>query len=274
MVALLTAQLEVQIHWAAHHRWQPGQTLRSDAPIAYALWLVLQGCVEVQTCGAIWQLSPGMAFLSPQHQLRDISVLTGAEWLSLGMNATLLSRVDVLHVLEPPRAWQPDALKQAMLATWMRQVIQHWHLRKEEPAAALITDGLARAIVGLCWHMVRSTDVADALNEIVPAWLPEALQLLRHDPAIGINFLAQRVGFSPAQFRRLFRKWTGLSPQAYRQRHRVEMAQRLLETTDLSVSQIARRLGFHSPAYFTRLFTQSAGLPPSTYRRRAKQIKV
>ncbi len=274
MLALLPAQLEVRIHWADHHRWQPGQTLRGNAPTAHALWLVLQGCVEVQVCGTTWHLSPGIVFLSPQHQPRDIATPTGAEWLSLGLQAMLLDRVDVLQLLRPPQSWQPAEEEQAILALWLRQSVWYWHRRTQEPAAALITDGLGRAIVGVCWHMLRSTDPAAALHASVPAWLLEALRQMRHNPAMRIDRLARSAGFSPAQFRRRFQEWMGLSPQAYRQRHRMEMAQRLLETTDLSVGQIARRLGFRSLPYFTRLFTQSIGLPPSVYRRTAKQVKV
>jgi AraC-like DNA-binding protein len=274
MIVLLPAQLEVRIHWADHHLWQPGQVLRGNAPTAHALWLILQGCVEVQVCGTTWPLSAGMLFLSPQGQPRQIITATGAEWLSLGIQATLFDRLDVLQLLKPPQAWQPAEEERASLATWLRQSVQYWHRRKQEPAAALITDGLGRAVVGLCWRMLHSTDPAAALQASVPSWLLEALQQMRRDPAMRIERLAQRAGFSPAQFRRRFQEWMRLSPLAYRQRHRMEMAQRLLETTDLSVSQIARQLGFRSLPYFTRLFTQRTGLPPSTYRRTAKHINV
>ena len=44
---------------------------------------------------------------------------------------------------------------------------------------------------------------------------------------------------TPAYFRRLFRKYAGVSPAEYRTARRVERAKELLRTSSLSVSAIA-----------------------------------
>ncbi len=51
---------------------------------------------------------------------------------------------------------------------------------------------------------------------------------------------------------------------------RIARARRLLERTELSVVQIARRVGYPYESYFSRVFTQHIGEPPTRFRQRVK----
>jgi len=65
--------------------------------------------------------------------------------------------------------------------------------------------------------------------------------------------------------RALFEKWVGESPQQFHTRCRIDEARRLLNQDNLSISEIALRVGFHDPRYFSRVFKQVSGMPPSQY---------
>jgi transcriptional regulator GlxA family with amidase domain len=52
----------------------------------------------------------------------------------------------------------------------------------------------------------------------------------------------------------------------YLQRARVEHAKELLETTNLGVDEVARRLGYSDVPSFRQVFVRHAGLPPRQYR--------
>jgi AraC-like DNA-binding protein len=77
----------------------------------------------------------------------------------------------------------------------------------------------------------------------------------------------QRLGCSYAHLCREFHRAYGLSPLQYVNAARLERAKLLLRDTDLTVSQIAYRVGFDGPAYFCRLFRRRTGLSPKTYAR-------
>jgi len=79
---------------------------------------------------------------------------------------------------------------------------------------------------------------------------------------------ASRCSLSKTQFIKLFRQITGETPIVFRQRIRLEKAEEMLLTTDLSVQDIATRVGFRDALYFSRLFHNKNGLPPRDYRKR------
>jgi transcriptional regulator GlxA family with amidase domain len=66
---------------------------------------------------------------------------------------------------------------------------------------------------------------------------------------------------------RRFRAETGQTPLDYLQSARVSRARQLLESTDLSVVEVARAVGYHDTSTFRRLFAGLVGLRPSEYRR-------
>ncbi|MET9341065.1 helix-turn-helix domain-containing protein [Nonomuraea sp. NPDC003804] len=80
--------------------------------------------------------------------------------------------------------------------------------------------------------------------------------------------LAARMGLSQRQFTRVFRQKTGTTPAAYIESARVEVARRLLETTDLPLPQVAAGSGLGSVETLHRAFRRRLGTGPGSYRRR------
>jgi transcriptional regulator GlxA family with amidase domain len=66
---------------------------------------------------------------------------------------------------------------------------------------------------------------------------------------------------------RRFRTETGQTPLGYLQSLRISQARRALETTDLSVEEIARNVGYNDTSTFRRLFARTVAMSPSAYRR-------
>ena len=79
--------------------------------------------------------------------------------------------------------------------------------------------------------------------------------------------LAGVVEMSPYYFLRLFRDSSGLTPHQYLVHRRVEVAKSMLLRDDLSVAEVAQRLGFSDQSHFTRHFRRLTGSPPGQLRR-------
>ena len=56
---------------------------------------------------------------------------------------------------------------------------------------------------------------------------------------------------------------TGISPNDIIREARLKRADRLLETTDKSISEIAYEVGFSSPSYFTKCYREFFGRTPN-----------
>lgn len=83
--------------------------------------------------------------------------------------------------------------------------------------------------------------------------------------------LAAVAGLSPFHFARAFKLSVGLSPHAYVVRCRIEEAKRLLATSSLPISDIARRTGFRGAGQLSTRFRASTGSAPSAFRRLARR---
>jgi AraC family transcriptional regulator len=88
---------------------------------------------------------------------------------------------------------------------------------------------------------------------------------------IRLGQLAAAAGLSPFHFARAFKLSTGLTPHAYVMRCRVEEAKRLLTTSALSVSEIARRSGFRGSSQLSTRFRSLTGSAPSDFRRLSRR---
>jgi len=65
---------------------------------------------------------------------------------------------------------------------------------------------------------------------------------------------------------RCFQTCIQKTPFAYLIDYRIQMAERLLSSSALSITQIALETGFSNSAYFTKIFKEQRGITPSQYR--------
>ncbi len=86
------------------------------------------------------------------------------------------------------------------------------------------------------------------------------------DEPIHIPDLVRHLGFSRARTFELFKSQTGLTPNDYLQRLRIEKARELLRATRRSITAIALETGFSSGQYFCTVFRRYTGLSPAAYR--------
>jgi AraC family transcriptional regulator len=79
--------------------------------------------------------------------------------------------------------------------------------------------------------------------------------------------LASAVNLSESWFSLVFKNTTGLTSYQWQLGKRVDQARLLLSESDLSVADIADRLGFADQAHLTRAFRQLTGETPASWRR-------
>ncbi|MGW3928951.1 GlxA family transcriptional regulator [Streptomyces microflavus] len=158
----------------------------------------------------------------------------------------------------------------------------------------VLTSAGVAAGIDLCLHLVRRDHGAAVANEIarrtvVPPYrdggqaqyihrlVPEpqfatttaarAWALGRLDRPIQLRDMARQESMSVRTFTRRFREEVGASPGQWLTQQRVERARHLLETSDLSIDQVARDAGFGTATSLRQHLQAALGVPPTVYRR-------
>jgi transcriptional regulator GlxA family with amidase domain len=83
---------------------------------------------------------------------------------------------------------------------------------------------------------------------------------------LNLRALAEVAGVSPRHLSRLFRAETRMSPAAYVERTRINVARQLLEGTTDPIKTVAHAAGFGSTTTLRRAFLRKVGVTPATYR--------
>ncbi|WGL17376.1 helix-turn-helix domain-containing protein [Microbulbifer bruguierae] len=93
---------------------------------------------------------------------------------------------------------------------------------------------------------------------------------------VKLSEVAKYFDMSVRSFNRRFKLATGQTPLQYLQGVRVDMARELLQSSNLSVNEIAEKVGYQDMGHFTALFKKFLSTTPSEYRAtvRAKLFKV
>lgn len=82
-----------------------------------------------------------------------------------------------------------------------------------------------------------------------------------------VEYLAERVGVTRRQLERLFRTHLNDTPSNFYMKLRLAHARRLLQQTDMSITQISVACGFTAAAHFSRAYSSRFGRSPKRDRR-------
>ena len=93
------------------------------------------------------------------------------------------------------------------------------------------------------------------------------------DEDITLESIASIMHTSVSTVSHAFRRHMQLSPLQYLQRIRIGEAQTLLGSSDLSIREIAIRVGYNSPENMYLAFRKHTGMSPSEYRTSQKQLQ-
>jgi transcriptional regulator GlxA family with amidase domain len=205
-----------------------------------AFVLAAAGLLDGKRCTTHWRYSELLASRYPSVRLEpdSIYVRDGAVWTSAGVTAG----IDLaLALVEEDRGSEvARAIARHLVVYLQRPGGQH---QFSAPMAAQAASG----------HTLRD----------LVAWIREHL-----DADCSAAALARRAGMSQRSLARLFRTELDTTPGDLVEQCRIESARQLLETTDLTVSAIARRVGIGAPETLHRAFVRRMRITPADYRAR------
>lgn len=85
------------------------------------------------------------------------------------------------------------------------------------------------------------------------------------DPSLTIDVLSNQLHLNYAYLCSLFKRCMDMTINRYIKQYRLEKAKELLDTTQLSIAEIAVSVGFQNTNYFSKCFKKNYGISPSDY---------
>ncbi len=132
------------------------------------------------------------------------------------------------------------------------------------------TTGIAERIDLLLAHLeqlARELGDEGAANHAMKASIEQFVQSNVFNPEMGLKLLALEFNLSEVYLSRVFPQLFGENFHSYVERARMEQAATLLQSTRLTIDEIADRVGYQSANTFRRVFKRTYGISPSGYNR-------
>ncbi len=224
------------------------------------------------------ELAAAFAYIRPGTRMVSICtggyVLAAAGYLDGRPATTHWSSADHFQALFPAVRVDPDVLfiddgdvlTSAGVAAGIDLCL---HIVRRDHGTAVANDVARRTVVpphrdgGQAQYIQRP--VPDA--QIAGTTTARAWALGRLERPILLRDMAQQESMSVRTFTRRFREEVGISPVQWLTQQRVERARQLLESTDLSIDQVARDAGFGTPTSLRQHLQAALGVSPTRYRR-------
>ena len=255
------------IEWQWQQHWAVGPRAINDS-----MWFWIQkgyGHGWTGNRANQFRLGPGDLMLIPQGIEHRITQDEGEAMhlIAVHFHAHVFGGINVLELLGfPPRI--PD-LPDGFFAGASRRLAREFAVKAPGWTTAMTTEIFNVLVLALRNYGSEFRATAGAISHTeLPRLLPALETIDRHiaNPQLTVGELAKRVFLSEVQFRKLFKRVTGINPVRFIQRRRVERACVMLRTTTLGIEQIAEACGFSDPPFFFRIFRLWTGTSPNQYR--------
>lgn len=244
----------------------------------YELSLIISGEGTHVLNGTTHRVSPGSIWLLTPADLHELAPLPGTalELYNLifadGMLDEELRRL-VFNGLKTPNAMLPPQEFITIETEFWRIWAEALESKIGQPR--IIRGALERILIDLVRSCLANSDIATrqttrCLHRHSPhPAIQDALLYIHHHfrSELPLQDMAQQAHLAPNYFSECFHKTTGVPFQNYVQGLRLRLAQTLLSTSTLSITEICFGSGFNSVSHFNRAFKQKFGQSPRAYRK-------
>jgi AraC-like DNA-binding protein len=255
------------IEWKWKESWKVGPRTIQDS--MWFFFLKGSGHGWVGTPKDEFRYGPGDMILIPQgvpHMVeQDADV--GSHLFAIHFHAQVYGAINLLTMLEMPylvhstRLADFEASSQRMAREFAVKAPAWRTLMNTE--VLLVLFNILRERAASCHARVTGPTLSE-----LPRFLPvfEQIEARLGDSNFCVPDMAKTVFLSEVQFRKLFRRVTGMNPIRFVQRRRIEKSCVLLQTTGKTIEVIAEECGFCDAPFFYRAFRKWISMTPSQYR--------
>lgn len=244
--------------------------------------IVTHGCIEFQCSNAAYRLHEGEGLLINSNRLHSCFAVAPADsqYLCLAFHPRMVrtfegSAVDTQFVqpfIDSPLSVLPFTDHSPWSNGILEQVFHLYRLYLEQSAGyqlLIMSELLAiwqKLITSCSSQLCQSKRIESIDHQRIKSIM--SFIYAHYSEDISLTDIAGSIGLSKGECCRLFKKITNTTLFGYLQLYRIKRSLVLLETTDLSVGEIAAQTGFNSFSYFSACFKKTVGTTPKDYRQK------
>jgi len=265
---LINPEYSVLYRSAAHLKWE------IHASSAYSFLAVFSGVLDLSFNGDSLKLNPGQSrILEPNTSLTASG--KRVEVLDITISPALALQHAVTMKLIPAKSMIAFSENVIQNDTRLDRILGDLssELEAESPGKEIIVRALVEQLVVQLLRNYSAARLSEELElsrvGLVDRRIRRSVELMytQLDQDLSLKDVAAASYLSPFHFARLFKKITGSTPHNYLAGIRSTRAQRLLAESDLSITEIAARVGYLSASHFTKAFRQATGTTPREFRK-------
>ncbi len=240
-------------------RWENGRILNE-----YQLVYITEGEGIMETRQQKFIIKPGMIILIYPGVWHRYRPKPNKGWVEIyiGIEGDIVQRL-MSHNLLVKSQVVTCGLQETLLDCYYRIIDLS---REEKPGFQLEASGYVVRLIGSLISKMKYLEFAGKPSQTI---IENTRFLIRQNIDQKIDFkqiaASQNIGYS--YFRKLFKKYTGVSPVNYHLKLKMLKAKELLLHSDKTLKEIAFETGFFSESYFSRTFKEKMGQAPSALRR-------
>ena len=239
--------------------WKNGRTLDE-----YQINYITNGSGIYENRYEKFRIQPGtilLLFPNKWHRYKpDMKV--GWNEHFVGFNGDFTNRIFNHELLSPKNPVLKIGFRESILQEFLNIISL---INEEKPGYQQIATGNLMSIFGNIISTIKNNEF---VSKEIEKKIRKANLYMRDNLNRNINMeeLAKSQDVSYSTFRRMYKKYMGMSPNQYHLKLRLQKSKEMILYSKKSIKSIAYELGFESIHYFSRLYKNKEGIAPSKVR--------
>lgn len=240
---------EVPLHWHDYFEYE----------------IILDGKVQQVYNGERYEMRRGMAYLMSYHDCHEVKAIEDTRLLNIRFNEKLLPNEVLNYITVKPNRLICEFNEDdtALVVAAIER------LGREISGTEIFRDVISRGIMSEILVMLIRKSGGNA-EKSMPQLIQRAAACINTEfrEKISLEMLADRFSVSVNYLGSLFKKNMGTSFNEYLNNVRLRYSCSLLQSSELSVKEVAFASGYNSAEYFLYIFKKKMGITPREYKAR------
>lgn len=258
---------DLSLYSAGYEECASGYSYGPKIRSYHLIHFVLHGKGELHINEHIFQLSAGDIFIIPAGKVSYYQASTTDPWCYawisfLGISSQvylsqLMTSTDDVYIIH-----NIDTVK------YKEQIFNIIALQDASTSSYFQANSVLFHIMSMLFQDINFEESSWGKNSVVDE-IKYYLDI-NYAEKLKLKDVARSFGIHPNYLTRIFHNKYGVSPKQYLINLKLKKAQRLLTTTELSVSVIASSLGFDDQLAFSKIFKKDLNVSPTTFRKESR----